>query len=519
MCPARGVYDAPVEVEIRPATSGASIYYTLDGTAPTAETGIPYAAPITVAGAPGAGAVMLRAIAVDGAATSRVATHTYVFPAAVLAQPAAPDGFPARWGGDITTAADYAMDARVVDDPASGDLAAALRALPTVSIVLDRADLFDPARGIYANPSLEGADWERPASLELIEPHAAVAPAVAMQIDCGLRIQGGSSTQGWKAPKLSFRVAFRGAYGASRLRYPVFADSTVASFDTLILDAHLNLTWIHSDATQRELAQYARDPFVADLQNAAGSLAPHSRFVHLYLDGLYWGVYDLHERPDESFAADYLGGDEEEYDILKHSEANVIAGDGAAFAEMMALARAGLGDADRYAAIQAYLDVDDLIDYLLVQFYVGNLEWGNRNWYAARRRVDGAGFRFFTWDAEHVLKEVSQDVISNNSGPGELFQQLRASADFRARFTARVAMQFGPGGPFETADTAAARYRARADEIGSSIPLESARWGDHRRPELPYGLTDWRAERDRLLDDYFPARRAIVLDQLAARGL
>ena len=53
--------------------------------------------------------------------------------------------------------------------------------------------------------------------------------------------------------------------------------------------------------------------------------APHGKYVHLYLNGMYWGLYNLHERPDDSFADEYYGGDKDDYDVIKHNPAPDIA--------------------------------------------------------------------------------------------------------------------------------------------------------------------------------------------------
>ena len=70
------------------------------------------------------------------------------------------------WGvGDNTLDGDYEMDPDVV-----GDAVAArdgLAALPTLSLVIDAADLFGPIAGIYMHPEQDGRMWERPASAEL----------------------------------------------------------------------------------------------------------------------------------------------------------------------------------------------------------------------------------------------------------------------------------------------------------------------------------------------------------------
>ena len=45
------------------------------------------------------------------------------------------------------------------------------------------------------------------------------------------------------------------------------------------------------------------------------------------MNGLYWGMYYLHERPDDRFAESYLGGDKDDYDVIKHTPHHAVAGD------------------------------------------------------------------------------------------------------------------------------------------------------------------------------------------------
>ena len=42
-----------------------------------------------------------------------------------------------------------------------------------------------------------------------------------------------------------------------------------------------------------------------------------SRAYHLYLNGMYWGLYQTQERPEASYAESYFGGDKDNYDVVK----------------------------------------------------------------------------------------------------------------------------------------------------------------------------------------------------------
>ncbi len=528
--PGRGLYDAPVQVTLATATPGASIRYTLDGSEPTAALGTLYSGPVAVGPVSGRGAVALRAVAFkSGLLTSVAATHTYVFPESVLAQTANPAGFPATWGPQ---AADYAMDGRIVNDPGHAQIVRdGMRSIPTLSIVTHVDDLFNASRGIYANPSLEGIAWERKTSAEVIYPDG----TKGFQTDCGIRVQGGSSTIGWKAFKVSLRLLFKGDYGATKLNYAFFPDSPVKSFDTLVLDAHLNLSFNHPSHDQRVRSQYVRDTFISDLQNSIGGTAPHDVFVHLYLNGLYWGLYDIHERPDAAFAASYFGGEKADYDALRHNSSNVVDGDTVAWNRLLGLARRDLTVAANYQALLAELDVDDLIDYMLPNLWGGNDDWAHQNWYNSRRREDGARWRFHSWDAEHVLKDVTIDRtgVNNAGGPGEVYSKLRTNPEFRLLFADHVNRHFSRGATFyvDPAGPAwdpanpernrpAALYMRRIAEIDSAIACEAARWGDARRPADPYSRNDeWAAELNWVLTQYMPSRTTRVLAQFRTAGL
>jgi hypothetical protein len=88
-----------------------------------------------------------------------------------------------------------------------------------------------------------------------------------------------------------------------------------------VLRADYNNSWVHWDPAARQRAQRTRDAWMKDSHRAMGWLAAHNRYVHLFLHGLYWGVYDFTERPDANFAAAYLGGTREDYDVVNEFEA------------------------------------------------------------------------------------------------------------------------------------------------------------------------------------------------------
>ena len=108
-----------------------------------------------------------------------------------------------------------------------------------------------------------------------------------------------------------------------------------------------------------------------------GWVSGHNRYVHLYLNGLYWGVYDFAERPDADFAAAYLGGSKEDYDVINEFQVKDGTMDG--FQRLKSIQ--GLASPSQYEKLKIWLDVTQYIDYVLINYYAGNEDWGeNKNW-------------------------------------------------------------------------------------------------------------------------------------------
>ena len=102
-------------------------------------------------------------------------------------------------------------------------------------------------------------------------------------------------------------------------------------------------------------------------------------------------MYYVHERPDENFAAAYLGGDDEDYDVIKHTSSDVVAGSNTNYAQLLDLAGQDLTVNANYQAVLNKLDIVPFIDYMIVNFYAGNTDWAHHNWYATFNRADPNG--------------------------------------------------------------------------------------------------------------------------------
>jgi hypothetical protein len=517
----RGFYDVPFDVAITCDTPGAIIHFTLDGSAPSETYGNEYVGPIRISTT-----TCLRAMAFrPGWVSTNVDTQTYIFLNQVAHQTSNPFGFPSSWG---STAADYQMDPDVVNNPQySGRIRESLLSLPTMSIVTDKDNLFG-AQGIYSNSSAGGVAWERPASIEYFFPDG----TTGFQVNAGLRIYGGDPFRGMNLTrKKSFRLLFKRQYGPTKLNYKLFdAPGAATSFDTIVLRAGSNDGWNNWGDTN---TQYIIDEFMHRFQLETGQVSPHGTFVQMYVDGLYWGLYHVTERPMASFCANYYGGDKEEWDALNSGtptgESNTTT-----WNAMLSQVNGGLADNESYERIQGnnpdgtnnpnyddLLDVENYIDWIFTNFWGGTGDWPNHNFFVGCRRPPNAiGFKFFNWDSEGAItiwSNLNANVTGVNANGARPYVALRDNDEFRMLFADHVYRHMFNNGP-GTVEASYARYKELADQVEPAIIAESARWGDQAR-STPYTLADWQNSRDYILGTYMPRRPAIVLGQLRNAGL
>jgi hypothetical protein len=544
----RGYYSTAFYLSLQSPDPEAKIYYTTNGVRPTATNGTLYHEPVFIQTS-----TPFSAIAFKNGTASEVITNSYFFTDSILKQSNQPEGYPATWGDYETMSgvaiADYEMDPEVCDNPAYKPLfAEAFQSIPTVSIVTDPDNLFlhstDSVKGgiyIYTGSDTGsglGVGWERPASVEYFDPKA----QSEFQLNCGIQLQGGQSRVPEKTPKHSFRLKFKSEYGPSKLNFPLFDSPDVTTeFNTLILRANYNYTWLHMTSTERKNAKYVQDTWAKDTQLAMGKPAAHSKFIHLFINGLYWGMYNICERIDKDFMNSYVKGKADDFDVIK-DYAEIIDGNLTAWDAMMALANQGLADAASYQKIQGnntdgtrnplyepYLDVENLIDYMLLNFYAGNNDWDHHNWIAARNRVEpGKGFRFFCWDAEVLFTTQNMNNTAENNAncPSRLFTKLKANPEFKILLADRIQQLFYGSGLL-TPESVTERYLNRATEIEKAILGESARWGDYRRDvqqrdkenDLYTPDKYWVPQLNWLTDTYFPVRTDVVISQLRGSGL
>ena len=539
----RGFFDAPFSLSITCATPSASIYFTTNGNAPAPTNGLTFSSLISITG----NSFIRAAAYLPGWISSGIDTHSYIFLRDVLRQSNNIPGYPTTWPSSSGLyTADYGMDSNIVNHPLYGlEISNDLRSISTLAIVSDQNGLWDATTGILPNPQSIGPAWERAASLELIrgsDSHTEFAVTAKIQV------HGNASRDNLRTPKHSIGVSFNNDYGPTKLNYDWFGGG-VDTHDGIVLRScgfvdgwagryadSGTYTSSETGETFRGLRYrpentcYLRDSWMKDSFRAMGWSASRSTYVHLYINGLYWGLYEPSEHLGASYFQLLYGGDEGAWDVVVGEDNNgppvLVDGSLTDWNSVLALANAGVANESQYQAIANLIDIDNLIDYMMLHIFGESEDWPRHNWYVAHRRatngVPATKFICSVWDQELTLDRLVRrnriDVGNGTDGAGELYSpariyaQLRNWPEFRRQFGDRVQKHLFNGGALMPSNNVS-RFLASASVISNAVVGESARWGDARKVGVPAGQTGtgqtftrdewWKPEIDKTTTNFF----------------
>lgn len=343
--PDAGFYLASVLIEMANDSSGARIYYTVDGSPPS-DTAIRYTG------------------------SFRLDTTTVVRAMSVLP-------------GELPSS-----------DRVSTFVIGPAKALPVISLSTAPKNLWDEEIGIYVLgptydtiPPNRGAnfwqDLERPVHIEFFETDG----TEGFELDAGMKIHGG-----WTRffPQKSFGIHTRAAYGVGSFNYRLFPDLDINRWEGFIL-RNSGSDWDHT---------MFRDGFMTGLMEEEDADIQAYRPAVVYLNGAYWGIYNIRESLNEHYVAQHYDTDPDSVDVME-IWGQVMAGNRDAYDEMQALLEnSSLADPANYRRAAEIIDIPNFITYSATNIFVNNGDWPGNNNRFFRIQRDGAKWRWFLFDLD-----------------------------------------------------------------------------------------------------------------------
>ncbi len=431
-----GLYSKIFSVVLTSDSPNTKIYYSLDGSEPT-QNSLLYFKPIAVNLTK-----VIRAIAIENNfAPSKVITQTYFI--------------------DLNTK------------------------LPVLSLSTNPSNFFDPDSGIYvmgknASPDFPyfGAnfwrDWERPIHIELYEPDG----KLGFSTDAGVKIYG---TYSRGNDQKSLAIFARKEYGNKEIDYPIFPNYSVKKFKSIVLRNGGN-DWDYSLMRDGLMQNLVKD---LDLETQA------FRPSLLFLNGEFWGIYNIREKVNEDFLESHSGYDKDSIDILEKG-GEIVEGDSANYMAMLNyISNHDLSNPQNYSFIKNWMDIDEYINYMAAEIYFDNTDWPGNNVKLWRPRKQDAKWRWILYDTDFGFGLFDNSGYKHNTiafatvtnGPDWpnpdwstfLFRNLLKNTEFRNNFLSRIA-------DLMNYNFKASRVDAMIDSLKNIIepelPRQNQRWGD-----------------------------------------
>jgi hypothetical protein len=409
--------------------------------------------------------------------------------------------------------------------------------IPVFSVVTDWSYL----NALHANPQQRSREWERPINLEYFAPGG----QRQFNVKAGIRIHGNFSRL--FSPKKSYRLYFRQEYGGPEpIDYPFFEDTPVTTFDTLVLRAGFQDTFVHRNIPERadrhHTARYINDQVVRNLHRDMGQPTAHGRWVLLYLNGEFWGLYNLTEYIDLDFLRSY-SEPEAEWDIIVkesgwengvwYSREEMRDGGYGAWLENQNWM--GSADFTKWESIGEWewrVDKENFFSYMFLQAYVQHTDWPGANWVVYRRWDGGADgneqkWRMMVWDTEDSFgggedNRVDMNTLERVYSPHDSITRILEKAfigscylknDFVQRAREYLGLENLNNRPAnEVGQLSKERVKAeitrQADTVRPFIGLETQRWA----PDLP-GLDIFNQNIERSLH-FADVREEVILEHL-----
>lgn len=338
--------------------------------------------------------------------------------------------------------------------------------LPVISVMARESDLFGGTEGVWSNYS---ADLEKPVAVSFYETNG----SLGVQFKAGIAMHGQYSR---KEIQKSLELNLRTYYGDDTVTYPFFENYDVSTFKHLILRTS-SQDWQFSKLRDAYMTMVVQGKMAVDTMSW--------RPCVLYINGKYYGLYEIRENVDQYYFAAHHGTDPTKVDLIKGNRIVLEGNDDTYQALLQYVKTHSMKTEKYYQYVLSQIDEDSLMDWVIVETFYNNLDSGNKKFW--RERKAGAQWRWIMYDFDWAMfpstyqKNILKYDLLDPAGHGQynifdstLQVKLMENPAFKEKFIQRYAKYlntiFQPKRMVKILD-------AMTEQIRSEMPRQIARWG------------------------------------------
>ncbi len=298
----------------------------------------------------------------------------------------------------------------------------------------------------------------------------------------------------WAYPQRGIDYITRDQFGDDyAVKHQIFPNKTRDKFQRVILKAAANDNYPYANGA------HIRDSYVHVLSQKAGLELDErsSEACVMYVNGEYWGVYDIREKVDDhDFTKYYYGQGRKWIDFIKTW--------GGTWAEYGSIAdwndlhdfiiNNSMADPANYAYVESELNVLSLIDYMIINSHTVCKDWLNWNtawWRGNNPNGTAQKWRYTLWDLDatfgHYINYTGipdvtayadpcdpEDITTDFEGHVDMLVNLMANPDFFDLYINRYA---DLNNTYLSCDSMIAILDEMIDRIEPEMPGQISRWG------------------------------------------
>lgn len=324
--------------------------------------------------------------------------------------------------------------------------------MPVVSVTTNSENLWDWNTGLFAmgpdantEAPFEGANfwksWEKPGHVEYFDKTG----EQGFELNSGLKISG-NYTKAF--PQKSLRVVARDKYGSGWVDYKLFSGRDYPTLKNFVIRNGGN-DWNTVHFRDGLMHRTVKGHTHFDIMERESCVA--------FLNGQYWGVYELRERQDKNFLESLHGINPDKIDLLEMN-GDVTEGSNTDFLNMAAfIANNDMQVTANYDSVKNMFDLDNFVDYFSVEIYANNRDWlitnvpgadpsevNNIRYWRTNNPV--GKWRYILWDLDvttglyGLYYENSLQSVLNATNPHSIMlKKLLNNTEFKTYFINRYA--------------------------------------------------------------------------------
>jgi len=266
--------------------------------------------------------------------------------------------------------------------------------LPVFSIATNPSNFYGESgileeENLVWGPNNALIDTEIPINIEMFEEDHG---NLAFNHLAGCELFGSGSTY---EPQKSLAIYFRSKYDVGELKYKLFENSPISEYEAFILRNSGNDMY----------ASHFRDALtISLLDNNTNLDYQHYRPSIVFLNGEYYGILNIREKINEHYIEHHHFVSKENLDLLSYKEVEqpvIIHGDIQQYTDLLIyLHNKDLNDKDSYPHIAEIVDIENLIEYQIMEIYAGNIDWPGNNHKFWKSKYDGSKWRWILFDTD-----------------------------------------------------------------------------------------------------------------------